>query len=193
MRVNDQIIAQCRSTLEPAWKRGIRSLVSPMIAWRAGIIEVGEGFQWGLPFHARAARIGRYVYLGAGCVLPGPLVIGDLTMISTRVVLVGHDHDFDNPRMPMRLNFPASTHPVTIIESDCWIGHGAILYEGLTLSRGTIVAAGAVVTRSTLPYSIVGGVPARPLRQRFTPEQQAEHDLLLYGCVPPATVHLTPQ
>lgn len=53
------------------------------------------------------------------------------------------------------------------VEHDVWIGHGAIILSGVTLSTGTIVGAGAVVTKPTLPYSIVAGNPARIINYRF--------------------------
>ena len=56
---------------------------------------------------------------------------------------------------------------------DVWIGHGAILLPGVTVGLGAVVGAGAVVTKDVEPYTIVVGVPARPLRLRF-PKEVAE-------------------
>jgi phosphonate metabolism protein (transferase hexapeptide repeat family) len=53
------------------------------------------------------------------------------------------------------------------IGNDVWIGHGAIVLPGVTIGDGAVVAAGAVVTRPVEPYTIVTGMPARPLRRRF--------------------------
>lgn len=50
---------------------------------------------------------------------------------------------------------------------DVWLGHGAILLPGVRVGTGAVVAAGAVVSRDVDPYTIVAGVPARPLRMRF--------------------------
>jgi len=57
-------------------------------------------------------------------------------------------------------------HAVTI-GHDVWIGHGAIVLPGRTVGDGAVIAAGAIVTKDVAPYTIVGGNPARPIRQRF--------------------------
>ena len=68
-----------------------------------------------------------------------------------------------------------------IIEDGVWIGANVTILKGVTIGRGSVVAAGAVVTKSCAPYSIIGGIPARLLKMRFTEEQQEENDRLLYG------------
>jgi hypothetical protein len=61
------------------------------------------------------------------------------------------------------------SHPVTI-GHDVWIGHGAIIMPGVTVGNGASIGSSAVVTKDVAPYSIVAGVPARPLRERFDRE-----------------------
>ena len=52
-----------------------------------------------------------------------------------------------------------------------WIGYNVTILGGVSIGDGAIVAAGAVVTKDVEPYTIVGGVPAKPLKKRFTDEQ----------------------
>ena len=53
------------------------------------------------------------------------------------------------------------------------------ILKGVTIGRGSVVAAGAVVTKSCPPYSIIGGVPAKVLKMRFTPEEIVKHESIL--------------
>lgn len=67
-----------------------------------------------------------------------------------------------------------------IVESDVWIGRNVTLLCGVTIGRGAIIAAGAVVSKDVPPYCIVGGVPAKPIKFKWTIEQIIEHELALY-------------
>lgn len=68
-----------------------------------------------------------------------------------------------------------------IVEEDCWIGVNVTLLMGVTVRRGTTVAAGAVVHKSTAPYSIVGGIPAKHIKFYWTIDQILEHESKLYS------------
>lgn len=57
----------------------------------------------------------------------------------------------------------------TTVGNDVWVGDNAIIIEGVSIGDGAVVAAGAVVTKSVEPYTIVGGVPAREIKKRFAP------------------------
>ena len=65
-----------------------------------------------------------------------------------------------------------------VVGSDVWIGYEAVILAGVTIGDGAIVAARAVVTQDVPPYTIVGGVPARPIRKRFS-DQEIERLLTL--------------
>nr|WP_143033346.1 DapH/DapD/GlmU-related protein [Prevotellamassilia timonensis] len=54
-----------------------------------------------------------------------------------------------------------------IIEDDCWIGFNVIILPGVTIGKGSIIGAGAVVTKSIPPYSVAGGVPAKVIKSRL--------------------------
>lgn len=67
-----------------------------------------------------------------------------------------------------------------IIEGDSWFGINVTILAGVTIGRGTMIAAGAVVTKSCPPYSIIGGNPARILKYRFAIDDILEHEKKLY-------------
>ena len=67
-----------------------------------------------------------------------------------------------------------------IIEEDVWCGSNVSIMKGVTIGRGSIVGAGSVVTKSCTPYSIIGGIPARVIKQKFTDEEIKEHERILY-------------
>lgn len=66
------------------------------------------------------------------------------------------------------------------IGHDVWIGHGAVVMPGVAIGNGAVVGANAVVTRDVPPYSIVAGVPAEPLRQRFPDATAARIEALAW-------------
>lgn len=66
------------------------------------------------------------------------------------------------------------------IGHDVWIGHGAVIMPGVSIGNGAIVGANAVVTRDVPAYAIVAGVPAKPLRPRFTGEIAARIETLAW-------------
>jgi len=66
-----------------------------------------------------------------------------------------------------------------IIEEDVWAGANVTILKGVRIGKGSIIAAGAVVTKDIPPYSVVAGIPARVIKQKWTDEQIAEHEKIL--------------
>ena len=67
-----------------------------------------------------------------------------------------------------------------IVEEDVWIGRNVTLLSGVTIGRGCTVAAGAVVAKSTPPYAVIGGVPAKFIKFKWTIDEILEHEAALY-------------
>ena len=77
---------------------------------------------------------------------------------------------------------PEDDQPV-YVDSDVWVGTNVTILNGVHIGRGCIIAAGSIVTKDTPPYAIMGGVPAKVLKYRFTQEEILEHERLLYSGV----------
>lgn len=106
-------------------------------------------------------RIGEHTIVGHGAVLDGRrgLTIGENVNLSSGVWIWTLQHD---PQSPV---FGINGGPV-VIDDYAWVSCRAIVLPGVTIGRGAVVAAGAVVTKSIEPYTIVGGIPARPIGRR---------------------------
>lgn len=123
---------------------------------------------------AKDLQIEKYAYIGPGCRIAPRVKIGKYTMLANNVMIVGGDHNFHNPSLP--IIFSGREEEVfTYIGDDCWIGAGSIVKAGVTIGDGSIVAAGAVVTKDIPPYTIYGGCPAKLIRRRFSPKDEQKY------------------
>jgi acetyltransferase-like isoleucine patch superfamily enzyme len=136
-------------------------------------IHIGRGTRLWAP---RTIKIGSHVYIGKQVHIEANCEIGDFCLIANRVSIIGrNDHDFTAVGFPMRYapwigskRFPSPHIDVkAVIEQDVWIGFGAVVLTGTTIGRGSVIAAGSVVTKDIPPYSIAAGVPAKVVAQRF--------------------------
>lgn len=164
----------------PIWKRcmkhcGRNVYLRPMSSDIKGLgnLSIGDGtsIPKGSTIYCTLAplTIGKKVIFG-----PHPTIItGDhrIDIVGKYIIDVTDDDKFENGIN----NYDA---PV-VIEDDVWCGANVTILKGVTIGRGSVVAAGAVVTKSFPPYSIIGGVPAKLIKMRFTPEEIEEHERLL--------------
>jgi acetyltransferase-like isoleucine patch superfamily enzyme len=120
-------------------------------------------------------RIGARANIGAGCILYAStgLEIGADTMLAAQCYIGGGRYDVAGP-----IDVPISQQSLprrgVIIEDDCWLGAGVVVVDGVRIGRGSIVGAGAVVTKDLPPYSIAAGVPARVLHSRTSTPSSGE-------------------
>lgn len=115
--------------------------------------------------------IGDHTVVNAGCHLDGRggLVIGDNVSISAGTWILTDEHDINDPR------FPEILAPV-VIEDYVFVGSKAMILPGVTIGRGAVIGAGAVVTEDVPAFQIVGGIPARTIgERRGEPRYQLDH------------------
>ena len=119
--------------------------------------------EWLTAFKTPEARVGSNVFVGAMCWI-AEASLGDDVMIGARAAIQGgaHTHTFERVDLPINRQ-PQAAATVTI-GADVWIGTGATVMADV--SPGTVVGAGAVVTRSFPPRSVIAGVPAQFVRER---------------------------
>ena len=114
-----------------------------------GSIEVGE-----------ATYIGPYTCLAG----PGAIAIGKSCLIASHSGIYANNHNFADPTL--KIVEQGITCKGIVIEDDCWLGTGVKVLDGVTLGRGCVIGAGAVVTKDIPAYTVAVGVPAKVVSQR---------------------------
>lgn len=137
----------------------IRELFSELIGK-----EVGEGFGLFPPFNAdygQNTTVGKNVFINSGCCFQdqGGIEIGDNVLIGQQVVIATINHDLIPQSRANMLCAPVK------IGNDVWIGAHATILPGVTVGDGAVIAAGAVVTKDVPENTVVGGVPAKIIKQ----------------------------
>lgn len=118
-------------------------------------------------------RIGKDVYIGEDLIIidelddRGLLQVGNRVSIAERVTLVISSRpNFSNiaPYVP-------AVHGSITIEDDAWLGTGVIVMPNVTIGQGAVVGAASLVTKDVPPFTIVAGIPARPLKKIDFPNE----------------------
>ena len=106
-------------------------------------------------------HLGEGVFINAGCRFQdqGGIYIGDRALIGHNAVIATLNHNMDPAKRANLL--PAPVH----IGADAWLGSNVTVLPGVTIGEGAIVAAGAVVTKDVPARTVVGGVPAKPIKE----------------------------
>lgn len=122
----------------------------------------GSAIHMGLSvYRSKGIKIGKDSIIGEWVVLDGrgDLTIGDHVDIATGVMIYNSQHDINDPE------FSAKTYPVEVGDY-VFIGPRSIVLPGIKIGEGAVIAAGAVVTKDVAPFAVVGGVPAKFIKER---------------------------
>ena len=158
----------------PVWKRCMKHCgegvyLRPMLSDIKGLWNLSVGDGTSIPK-------GSTIYC-----TDAPCTIGKKVLFGPNPTIITGDHRIDvigKYIMDSTEKLPENDAPV-VIEDDVWTGANVTILKGVTIGRGSVIAAGAVVTKSFPPYSIIGGVPAKLLKMRFTPDEIEKHERLL--------------
>ncbi|GFE69588.1 DapH/DapD/GlmU-related protein [Chroococcus sp. FPU101] len=115
-----------------------------------GLIDIGQG-----------TYIGPYVCIAG----PGPIKIGNNCLIASQSGIYGNNHRYNDPNRTI-FEQGIICQGITI-EDDCWLGSGVKVLDGVTIRQGSVIGAGAVVTKNIPAYSIAMGVPAQVISKRI--------------------------
>jgi acetyltransferase-like isoleucine patch superfamily enzyme len=94
----------------------------------------------------------------------GGLQIGNDVRIAPQVMIMPMNHIYKDPQVPIRKQGIKAQG--IKIEDDVWLGAGAIILDGVTIGRGSVIGAGAIVTKSIPSYSVAVGIPAKIIKKR---------------------------
>ena len=107
--------------------------------------------------------IGDYTHVTSRVKLVGPVTLGNYVTIGSGAQITGLTHNYLDVTRPIAKQ--GVTPNRTVVEDDVWIGGNSCINQGITTGTHSIIASGSVVTKNVPPYSVVGGNPARILRQ----------------------------
>ena len=121
--------------------------------------------------------IGDCVQFGENCRIQCDIRFGNSILVASDVAFVGKDDHRTDIAGKTIWNSGRGDSRKTVVGNDVWIGHGAIVVAGVTIGDGAIVAAGAVVVKDVDPCTVVGGNPARFIKNRFGTEEEKQKHL----------------
>ena len=130
-------------------------------------LSIGSNVLFNVGVHIQATQemiIGDHTHFAPYCILYGPLEVGSKCAVAAHTVFASIGHTYDHPDTPF-VDLPAMADKI-VLEDNVWIGANASIIQGVRIGTGSIVGAGAVVTKDVEPYTVVGGVPARIIRRR---------------------------
>ena len=104
-----------------------------------------------------------YTHVTSRVKLVGPVTLGNYVTIGSGAQITGLTHNYLDVTRPIAKQ--GVTPNRTVVEDDVWIGGNSCINQGITIGTHSIIASGSVVTKNVPPYSVVGGNPARILRQ----------------------------
>ena len=173
-------LLKVKNSISDRWQYCVVSKYHQLLFGQCGKnVNIGKGCRFVTESNV---YVGNDVYIGPyACFLTtrAKIVIGNKVMFGDEVAIVTGNHRIDilgKYMFDITEKLPENDEDV-VIEDDVWIGLRALILKGVTIGRGSVVAAGAVVTKDVPPYSIY--ISPNKIIPRFTREQIQEHEASL--------------
>ncbi len=131
------------------------------------VLDEGVNIEKGATF-GNGLKIGIDSAIGINAEIGEGVTIGNYVMMGPNCCIMTVTHNIERTDIPMVKQGTSEIKPV-VIEDDVWIGRNVTILPGITISRGSVIGTGAVVTRDVPAYAVVGGVPAKIIRYRNIP------------------------
>ena len=175
------LLLKIKNRISIKWQNKVISKYQQSLFGKCGKnVMIGKG---GYFVGSQNIYVGDDVYIGPKAhflTTQAKIVIGNKVMFGDEVAIVTGNHRIDvigKYMYDVKDKLPENDKDV-LIEDDVWIGLRAIILKGVTIGRGSVIAAGAVVTKDVPPYSIY--ISAQKILPRFTAEEIKEHEAILY-------------
>lgn len=140
-------------------------LLKPFFQKMGKKVYIREGVRFTNP---KNISLGNTVYINYNCTISahrGKIRIGNDVSIGYNASIITTNHRFTSRKIPINRQGDQE-NTFVIIEDDVWIGAHAIILPNVKIGRGSVIAAGAVITKSVLAYSVMAGVPAKRIKKR---------------------------
>lgn len=159
-----------------------RNLLPIKFALKGTNVKIGRNCTFNSP---KMIEIGNNVAIGSNVTLLSiykKIIIKDNVIMAHNITIVSGDHNIKKIGVPIINNHIKEENDDAdiIIEEDVWIGANVTILKGVTVGRGSVIGACALLIKNVPPYTVVGGVPAKIIGFRFSKKEVLEHEKKIY-------------